>query len=74
MTSSIASPPRVSVCTSWFKAHPYLHNAIGVPVLIFLFAVDYWALLQLPRLFLPEGQPHSAWMILLAGTRRRQHP
>jgi fatty acid desaturase len=52
----------------WFKAHPYLHNAIAVPVLIFLFGADYWALLELPRYFLPEGQAHSAWMILLAGT------
>lgn len=51
----------------WYKAHPYLHNAIGVPVLVFLFASDYWAVMHLPRWFLPEGQPHTTAMIVLAG-------
>jgi fatty acid desaturase len=54
----------------WFKGHPYLHNAIGVPVFLFLFGVDYWALLVLPRWFLPvlpDGQSHPIGMILLAG-------
>jgi fatty acid desaturase len=52
----------------WYASHPHLHNLIAIPVLIFLFGADYWALLHLPRYFLPEGQPHTAWMILLAGT------
>jgi fatty acid desaturase len=52
----------------WYKAHPYLHNAIGGPVFFLLFALDYWALLHLPGYLLTEGQPNSAAMILLAGT------
>jgi hypothetical protein len=50
----------------WFKKHPYIHNTIGVLVFAVLFGADYWALLRLPRLFLPEGQPHSTWMIVIA--------
>jgi fatty acid desaturase len=51
---------------AWYEAHPYLHNVVGVLVFAFLFGGDYWALMHLPRWFLPDGQAHSTGMILLA--------
>ena len=33
----------------WHKAHPLLHSAISIAVLVFLFYADYWVLLRLPR-------------------------
>src|SRR5262245_11139346 len=49
-----------------FKRHPYLHNVVGVLVFAFLFGVDYLAMLQLPRLFLPAGESWSALRVIVA--------
>ena len=50
----------------WFKDHPHLHHAIGAAVLVFIFAVDFFALLKLPHLLLPAGTAHAIGRIVLA--------
>jgi hypothetical protein len=50
----------------WFKAHPHLHNAINLGVLVFLFGADYFVLVHLPGVFLQPGRDHAWVEILLA--------
>ncbi len=45
---------------SWFKAHPWLHNAINAGLLAGLLAADYWILRDLPARLLPDAAA-SAW-------------
>jgi hypothetical protein len=51
----------------WFKAHPYIHNAINAAIILGVLTVDYLVMVELPAVFLPAGQSHSPLMILLAG-------
>ena len=51
---------------TWFKAHPYLHNAINVVALAVLLTADAAALLYLPRLWLTPGEAGSILAVLLA--------
>lgn len=51
---------------NWFKAHPFLHNAINVVALVTLLAADAAALLLLPRLWLTPGEPASVAAVLVA--------
>jgi hypothetical protein len=45
---------------AWFKAHPWLHNAINAVLIASLLAIDYWILRELPALLLPGGAA-TAW-------------
>jgi len=51
----------------WFRAHPILHSAITLAVLVFLFGADYWVLLRLPRFWLVDGRfPSPAATVVAA--------
>jgi fatty acid desaturase len=50
----------------WYKAHPYIHNLIGLSVLLSILAADGWALLRLPRFFLTTDGPNGAASTLSA--------
>lgn len=52
----------------WFKTHPGLHNTISALVLLFLFLSDYWALLRMPRWFLPDERASSVAMTVVAAS------
>jgi hypothetical protein len=52
----------------WFKAHPYVHNAISTIVLLFIFTADYLVLMRLPGLLLPAGGDAPFAMVLIAAT------
>ncbi len=51
---------------TWFRAHPWLHNAINALVIVSLFLADYAAVLHLPRVWLTPGVPAPWPTVLLA--------
>jgi hypothetical protein len=50
----------------WYKAHPAIHYAINIGVLVLLLGGDYVILLELPRLILAEGAENTFWRVLAA--------
>jgi hypothetical protein len=50
----------------WFKAHPRIHNSIGITVIASLLAADYFVLAVLPRYFAAPGRPLEGAGLLAA--------
>ncbi|MGE3843048.1 MAG: fatty acid desaturase, partial [Vicinamibacterales bacterium] len=50
----------------WFKAHPWMHNAVNATLILGIFVSHYFILLKLPGLFLGAGGEGSVWRVVAA--------
>ena len=62
----VAIVARGRVLFHWFKKHPRFHNTLNAAVVVFIFAADYLALMQLPGVWLTRGQEAPFATVLLA--------
>ena len=50
----------------WFKSHPAIHALISAGVICFIFAMDFFVLIRLPRFIISSSQPSAATVIFAA--------